>query len=67
MFLSKNGLLNWYYSMKKKSKNSADFWHQKLTLKVQFGTFWRTVIHDEFNGFKFFFKTFLKHFFKKKL
>ena len=21
-------------------KNSVDFWHRKLTLKVQFGTFW---------------------------
>ena len=26
-------------------KNSVDFWHRKLTLKVQFGTLWWTIIH----------------------
>ena len=38
--LTKDGLLNWYSPMKKKiKKNSVDFWHQKLTLKVQFWHF----------------------------
>ena len=27
-------------------KNSVDFWHRKLTLKVDFGTFCRTVIQQ---------------------
>ena len=32
---TKNGLLNWYFSMKKKWKDSDNFWHRKLTLKVR--------------------------------
>ena len=39
MFLPKNGRLNWYSQMKKKWKNSVNFWHQKLTMEVQFWHF----------------------------
>ena len=38
--LQKNGLLNWYSSMDFFSwKNSVDFWHKKLTLKLRFWHF----------------------------
>ena len=40
MSITKNVLLNWYSSMKKKiEKDSDDFWHKKLTLKVKFWHF----------------------------
>ena len=37
--LTKNVLLNSYSSMKKNEKDSYDFWHRKLTLKVKFWHF----------------------------
>ena len=37
MSITKNVLLNWYSSMKK--KDSYGFWHRKLTLKVKFWHF----------------------------
>ena len=37
--LTTNGLLNWYSSMKINWKISVDFWHRKLTLKLQFRHF----------------------------
>ena len=40
MSITTNVLLNWYSSMKKKiQKDSDDFWHRKLTLKVKFWYF----------------------------
>ena len=39
MTITKNLLLNWYSSMKKNQKDSDDFWHRKLTLKVKFWHF----------------------------
>ena len=39
MSITKNLPLNWYSSMKKNEKNSNDFWHRKLTLKVKFWHF----------------------------
>ena len=40
MSITTNVLLNWYSSMKKKiQKDSDDFWHRKLTLKVKFWRF----------------------------
>ena len=41
--ISKNVPLNWYSSMKK-VKYFDDFWCRKLTLKVNFGTFWHLPI-----------------------
>ena len=38
-FFTKNGLLNWYSQMIFFWKNSVDFWHRKLTLKVRFWHF----------------------------
>ena len=39
MSITKNVLLNSYSSMKKNQKDSDDFWHRKLTLKVKFWHF----------------------------
>ena len=40
MLITKNVLLNWYSSMKKKIEKYFDnFWHKKLTLKVKFWHF----------------------------
>ena len=40
MSITKNVVLNWYSSMKTKiEKDSDNFWHRKLTLKVKFWHF----------------------------
>ena len=39
MSITKNVLPNWYYLMEKIEKDSDDFWHRKLTLKVKFWHF----------------------------
>ena len=39
MSITTNMLLNWYSSVKKNQKDSDDFWHRKLTLKVKFWYF----------------------------
>ena len=36
MSITTNVHLNWYSTMKKNQKDSDDFWHRKLTLKVKF-------------------------------
>ena len=41
----KNVLLNSYSSMKKNQKDSNDFWHRKLTLKVRFRHFLTTPVN----------------------
>ena len=46
MSITKNVLLNWYSSMKKNEKDSKDFWHRNLTLKVKFCHFGTSPLHQ---------------------
>ena len=60
MFLRKNGLLNWYFSMKKNEKNSVGFWHWKLTLKGQGSEHFEDLALDAFTKYNNFLQFWLK-------